>query len=236
MKVPFTVEQFMGVFQSYNQGIWPLQIVAYFLGIAAVVLALRRARYSDQVISGILALMWVWNGIVFHLIYSSAINPMARIFGPLFVLEGLLVFWFGAVRSQLSFRPAAGWRGGLGAVMILYAMIVYPIVGTLAGHIFPRAPIFGVAPCPTVIFTFGMFLWTTARFPKYLLVVPFLWSILATNVALPPFNVREDFGLLISGVVATALLAFRSERSEQSAQPAEEGPQLVTAPRAGGRA
>jgi hypothetical protein len=218
MKVPFTVEQFMGVLQSYNLGIWPLQLIAYLLGIAAVVLAVRRTWFSDQAISAILAIMWIWIGIVFHLVYSGAINPVSRIFGPLFVLQGLLMLWLGVLQSQLSFRAPTGWRGALGSLMILYSMVLYPIIGSLAGHTFPRSPVFGVAPCPTVIFTFGLYLWTTAQFPKYLLAIPFLWSLVATNAALPPFNVREDFGLLISGILATALLAFRGKQAEKVPQ------------------
>ncbi len=218
MKVPFTAEQFMGVFESYNKGIMPLQIVAYLLGIAAVVLAIKRTRFSDQAISAILAAMWIWIGIVFHIIYSTGINPISRIFGPLFVVQGLLMLWLGVLRSQLAFRTPTGWRGALGALLILYAMVLYPIIGTLSGHVFPRSPVFGVAPCPTTIFTFGLFLWTTARFPKYLLVIPCLWAPLAVNMALPPFNVREDVGLLISAVLAIAALAFRHEQTQAASR------------------
>ncbi|MGM0484554.1 MAG: DUF6064 family protein, partial [Candidatus Krumholzibacteriota bacterium] len=39
--MPFTVEQFFEVFESYNLAIWPAQIAAYILGIAAVILAFR---------------------------------------------------------------------------------------------------------------------------------------------------------------------------------------------------
>ena len=33
---PFTIEQFLGIFVAYNTAIWPVQIVAYVLGILAV--------------------------------------------------------------------------------------------------------------------------------------------------------------------------------------------------------
>ncbi len=82
------------------------------------------------------------------------------------------------------------------------------MIGALVGHGYPHSPLFGVAPCPTTIFTFGLFLWAKPGLPRYLLVVPFLWALLGTNVALPPFDIREDFGLLVSALVATALLLW----------------------------
>jgi hypothetical protein len=74
MNLPFTTDQFLDVFARYNQAIWPLHIVAYLLGLAAVVLAITRIRYSDRIISGTLAVFWLWIGLVYHLGYFRTIN------------------------------------------------------------------------------------------------------------------------------------------------------------------
>ena len=42
--LPFTTEEFLDVFGRYNQAILPMQTVAYGLGFAAVLLALRPGR------------------------------------------------------------------------------------------------------------------------------------------------------------------------------------------------
>ena len=42
--LPSTTEQFIGVFERYNLGIWPVPIVAYALGVRATGLAIRPAR------------------------------------------------------------------------------------------------------------------------------------------------------------------------------------------------
>jgi integral membrane sensor domain MASE1 len=56
--LPFTREQFLGVFVTYNDAIWPLQIVTYLLGIVVVVaLLFRHGRPSDRIIAGVLAAM-----------------------------------------------------------------------------------------------------------------------------------------------------------------------------------
>ncbi len=59
MNIPFTVEQFFDVFRTYNIAIWPFQIVAYFLGVTALALSIHQNKLSGQVISGILALLWI---------------------------------------------------------------------------------------------------------------------------------------------------------------------------------
>ena len=58
MKIPFTVEQFFDVFGAYNTSIWPVQGVAYLLGIVILILAFRESKISTQIVSGILALFW----------------------------------------------------------------------------------------------------------------------------------------------------------------------------------
>jgi hypothetical protein len=92
--------------------------------------------------------------------------------------------------------------------MIVYAMIVYPVLGALLGHGYPRSPSFGVAPCPTTIFTFGLLLLTNAKVPKSLVVIPFLWSLLGISASYQ-LGIREDIGLLVAGVLSVGLLFWR---------------------------
>ncbi len=174
--LPFTIDQFLGVFEQYNQAIWPMHIVAYILGIAAIFLAAKKTRYSNQAISVILACFWAWIGIVYHLMYFSTISGAAIGFGSLFIVQAIVWLVFGVIRPKLSFQLDTNPYALTGVVLIVYAMLVYPLIGTLLGHGYPRSPSFGVAPCPTTIFTFGLLLWTTARVPKTVLIIPFIWK------------------------------------------------------------
>jgi uncharacterized protein DUF6064 len=206
--LPFTVDQFLGVFEKYNQAIWPMHVVAYILGIVALVLVVKKMPYSDRAISVILALFWAWVGIVYHLMYFSAINGAALVFGVLFIVQAVLWLVFGVIRPKLSFQWETNPYTVVGAVMIVYAMLVYPILGTLLGHGYPRSPSFGVAPCPMIIFTFGLLLLTNAKVPKSLLVIPFLWSLLGVSASYQ-LGIREDIGLLLAGVLGVGLLIWR---------------------------
>jgi hypothetical protein len=206
--LPFTIDQFLGVFEHYNQAIWPMHIVAYILGIAVIILAAKETRYSNQMISVALACFWGWMGIVYHLMYFSTINRAALGFGILFIIQAILWLVFGVVRPKLAFRVAANPYALTGLALIAYAMLIYPLLGTLLGHGYPHSPSFGVAPCPTTIFTFGLLLCTSARVPKTVLVIPFIWSLIGFSAALA-LGVREDIGLLVAGMLSVGLLLWR---------------------------
>ena len=98
----------------------------------------------------------------------------------------------------------------VGWAFVVYAMVVYPIIGALSGHGYPNSPAFGLVPCPTTIFTFGLLLWSDRKVPKYLLVLPFVWSLIGFTAALT-LGIREDYGLLVAGLVGTAMLIWRDE-------------------------
>ncbi len=219
MDIPFTVDQFFGVFETYNTAIWPAQIIAYFLGIGAIVLAFRENKHSGRIISGILALLWIWMGVFYHMAYFSTINPAAWIFGALFVLEGLLFIVVGLIWGKLSFNFDMKPVSAVGAIFILYAMVAYPLLGIAFGHWYPRAPMFGVAPCPTTIFTFGLLLWAKRPIPIYILVVPLIWSIIGTMAAVG-LQVPQDYGLGIAGIAGTTLAIKINQDLKSSVQAA----------------
>jgi hypothetical protein len=211
MDLPFTTEQFIAVFERYNPAIWPLQIVAYALGVVAVAVTLKPVRRSDRVIGAVLAIFWIWIGVTYHLVYFREINPAATVFGAFFVAQGVLFLFVGVVRPRLVFRAGLSASSMLGGLLILYSMVAYPIIGSLLGHGYPRSPSFGVAPCPTTIFTFGLLLWTRARPPTYVLAIPLIWSAIGFSAAFT-LGIYEDIGLPIAGVLGTALLLWRDGR------------------------
>ncbi len=212
VKPPFTVQQFLDVFKDYNLAFWPAQVVAYTVGLAAVILAIRPLRRSDRIVSGVLAGFWLWMGLAYHLAFFSRINRAAYGFAALFVIQGLLLALAGLARGRLSFRFRPTVASGAGAAFILYAMVIYPLLGRLAGHQYPRSPAFGLAPCPTTIFTFGMLLWAARPVPRHLLVIPLLWSLVGASAAVY-LTIYEDTGLPLAGLGGTALILLRGRKT-----------------------
>ncbi len=205
MELPFTSEQFFDLFEAYNLAIWPAQFLAYVLGWIAAWCVLRESRFCDHLISLILAAFWIWNGAIYHLRFFTTINKAAYLFGVMFIFQGVLFFWYGNIRGRLVFGVSPFLRRLAGCAAILYAMFIYTGVAILHYHQWPRSPMFGVAPCPMTIFTFGLLLWTTEKAPWQLLVIPSLWSFIAFSAAIL-LGVKEDFVLPIVAVVSVALL------------------------------
>jgi hypothetical protein len=218
--IPFTVEEFFGVFEAYNTAVAPMHVVAYLLGAAAVAVAVVRARWADLAAAGVLGFFWLWLGVAYHWLHFAEVNRAAYWFGALFAAQGMLVLWAGALRRGLRFGAPRGASGWLGAAFIVYAMVAYPVLGHVAGHVYPRAPWFGTAPCPTTVFTFGLLLWTTGRVPKGVLVIPFLWSLVGFSAA-AQLGVTQDYGLVVAGVLGTGALLLRDRaRAEDTGEEA----------------
>ncbi len=219
MTAPFTIEQFLGVFAAYNTAIWPVQIVAYILGLAAVAALWLKWRLTRRLIPSILAIMWAMNAIGYHYLFFSAINPAATLFAGFFLLQAVLLAASAVSAKAMRFETRRDFRSIAGAAFIIYAMLIYPILGVWAGHGLMKGPMFGVAPCPTTIFTIGMLLLARGRRVALLSIIPLLWSLVGLAAALQ-LGIPEDFALPAAGaalIAALALEAFHAVRGRQTA-------------------
>lgn len=205
--MPFTAEQFLRVFESYNRAVYPAQWVLILLALAAVLLAIKPPSFSSRLVAILLAALWAWTGIAYHLEFFTQINNAAYLFGLLFVAQAALFLLTGLLRGKLVFRAKPDVAGVVGGLLIVFALLLYPALGLLSSHVYPRAPTFGT-PCPVTIFTFGLLLWTDKSVPLYVLLIPFVWSLLGSSAAFL-LDVREDIGLLGAGVVGTFLIAAK---------------------------
>lgn len=167
MTAPFTIEQFLGVLAAYNAAVWPIQILACGLGLIVVSALWFRKPLAAQVILSILALMWALNGIGYHFLFFAEINPIAKGFAAFFVLQSVLCAVSVLVPSESGFEIQLNLRSAAGLSVIVYAPLIYEFLGYWAGHGPMTGPMFGVAPCPTTIFTIGMFLLARDRYGTY---------------------------------------------------------------------
>jgi hypothetical protein len=214
MKLPFTVEEFLEAFKNYNQSVYPMQIIFYLLGATVIFLSIRKVTNADRKINVVLSFFWLWMGIVYHLFYFAKINKAAYLFSGIFVLQGLLFFYYGVLNNKLSYKFRFDKLGWFGALLITFALIIYPILGYAFGHSYPASPTFGL-PCPTTIFTFGILTWFDKKIPLSILIVPFIWSIIGFFAALK-LDVREDTGLLVAGILGI-IIALRNRKITYSA-------------------
>lgn len=203
MQLPFTVAEFFGVFRLYNTTVWPAQVLLLLLAVLAIAFIALRRPWSGLAVSTILALLWVWVGAAYHLAFFARINPLAYGFAALSGVGGLVFAWHGVVRRKLEFAFTNGLRTVIGVALLAFALVVYPVWATQAGHSYPELPTFGL-PCPTTIFTVGVLALASGANLRAVLVVPILWSLVGSQAAFL-LDVRSDLGLLVAGIVAVAL-------------------------------
>ena len=213
--LPFTPEVFFANMAQYNEAIWPAQTVAYVLGLVVVLLLFRPTSWSSRLIAALLAGAWIWIGTVYHLKHFATINFAAPLFGLAFIVEGLLIAWSGVATRRITFRFRADAAGWTGLALVTFAMAVYPFLGWLAGHAWPRGAVFGVAPCPTTIFTMGLLLLTEGRTPPHLAIIPVLWSLVGGS-AVWLLSVPEDLALPIAGLGGLGLILWKNRAAPRT--------------------
>lgn len=208
MALPFTIDQFFGVFAAYNDAVWPAQL--FLLGLAglALVLVAFPRTWSGRAVSSILAFLWAWLALAYHLAFFASINPLAYLFAALSAAGALLFVWQGVARPNLRFQLARSARVAVGVALVVFALFIYPAWSVYSGHGYPAMPTFGL-PCPTTLFTMGLLTFLVPPYPRSTLVVPVLWCLVGAQAAFV-LGVWPDLGLLVAAAVGAVLIARSS--------------------------
>ena len=205
-----TLERFLDYTRIYNQDLYPAQYLMLGLGLITILLVFFRTERSSRFISAILAFFYGWIGIQFYMVYFKEFMPIPFVFAILFILQALIFILEGTVRNRISFRFKADLYGLTGTLLLLYAIFGYQALEYILGRGYPEILSFGMFPCPTVIFSLGILLWTEKKFPSYILIFPI---INALSGFIPAFmiGIIEDIGLIISGLLVLFLLSRRDK-------------------------
>jgi len=208
------------IFERGNTAIWPMQFVWYASAAAMVGLALWHRRRASQLICLLAAVVFAWVGIVYFGLIDSGMH-LAWVWATTFILEAILFLVAGIVRHDLVFAPRWNLSGVLGAVVISVGLVGFPLVEVLSGYPLHALTVFGLSPCTTVIFFFGLFLWARPPVPKYLLLLPLAWALTSAPADLTLGTVAViTVGVLIwrdhtsirqtvaAGVVFAVMIAF----------------------------
>lgn len=200
MQLPFTQAQFFGVFAAYNNLFWPAQLLFNLAAVLAVLSVLGWPRGARIIVPALLAVVWAWLAVAYHLAFFWIINPAAPLFAAVSLAASLLFFWSGVVRQRIEFRSGMNARKVAGLLVVAFALVGYPLISLLLGHAWPVIPIFCL-PCPATIYTFGMLLMAAKPLPRWVLLAPALWAAIGTTAAFT-LGVAQDMVLLAMIAVA----------------------------------
>lgn len=208
MTTPLTLDMLLETFARYNTSLSPWTWLVALLAIIAAALVFWPSPATNRLVSAILGIIWLWVGGAFFILSFAPVYPMAYLFGPLFLLQGL-AFLYASWRGSLSFGFERDVYGITGLLLALFGLFGYPAAGYVMGQQFPQIPFVG-APCPATILTFGLLLMTRERVPWPLLVIPFLWAL--GGVVPVMAGMWPDVVLVAGGVLATALILYRDRQ------------------------
>ena len=90
-RLPFTSDQFFGVFAEYNRSFWLVALALWLVSVMALAGAWRNPRRWSGALMHLLATLWIWNAVAYHALLFTRINPAAWLFAALFTIEGVAV-------------------------------------------------------------------------------------------------------------------------------------------------
>jgi hypothetical protein len=116
------------------------------------------------------------------------------------VVQGLLILYNSLVTERLRFSYGTQIKDYIAYILIAYGLIIYPVIIFFVEGSFCETIVLGL-PCPSTIFTFGLIILTTQKFPKYLLIIPSIWAVIGLSAAIH-IGVIQNVMIIISAIVA----------------------------------
>ena len=199
-----SAETFWSQVGAYNEATWPIQVVMI---VAAAVLTYRvfarPGLETDAWMKAFLAFAFAWNGAVFFLVFCR--NPISMLIGtPLFAVVSVL-FVVDMFAKKTRFRlPEGGWMRGFTIVWILLALL-YPLIGWLLGHVYPKVllPLF---PCPLTVFATALVAAAVPSVDRKVLIALLPWGLLGLPKCFGALDCYEDCVLFAAGVYGLIVL------------------------------
>jgi len=203
-----TGEQLLEAVATYNQAIWPMQIIGYVLALITVVLAFKKTVWASRINFAVLTFFWLWVALMYWLPSARPAFPIGYAFLVLYLIEGVL-FLIQAVKGKLTFGTYNKGHTIGGLTMILYTMIGYPLLAIFLDHPYPQASLIGLTPCPLTLFTFGLLLLTRSAVPIILLIIPLFWGL--SGVLWISIGMWEDIGMVLGSLIVLVLILRRNK-------------------------
>jgi hypothetical protein len=175
---PFTNDQFFEIFRliwaNHNGLVWVLSLLAalpIFVGLVPSIMGNRAGL-------AITAVLWAVSGVMYHIVYFSAVSSWAYVFGLMFLAQAValaFVAWSGPIYCARSGARVVG------LLMMALSITLYPLPMVFAVGI--PVPPFGIAPCPVVLFSMGFLVTLDLEGKGWLMAAPVIWAILGTSSA-----------------------------------------------------
>jgi hypothetical protein len=203
----FAPRTYYRLFELYNEGLWPLHVLAAGIGLAILALLLLRPGHAGRAVALLLAICWAWVAYAFLFSRYATINWAAAYFAVGFAVQaGLLLL--AAASGRLAFsRPETATRTA-GIFIFAFALLVQPVIGPLLGRDWSEIELFGLAPDPTVLATLGVLL-AADKLRSELFAIPLLWCAIS-GLTLLAMEAPDALLMPLAGILVLVLASTRS--------------------------
>lgn len=174
----FTESAYYRQFELYNEAVWPLHIIAVIFVLAITYVLWRRPAWGGRLTAFILVTSWLWVAWAYLYERFSQLHVVADWYALAFVLQAVLLSWYGLIKNRFDSTACCRTRQITSAILLLVAMLVYPLLAVLNSRPWMQFEMFGLAPDPTVLATLAIVLFH--RGPMLLYVVPLAWLLVST--------------------------------------------------------
>jgi len=199
-------------FAAYNTDWFIVQVFLWLLLVISTVAVLLKTdnERASMLIKAVLALVFLWNALVFFFFYMS---ESAIAGGIPFAVAGVLLAADTTGKKIRIALPASGWLKYTTIAWAAWALGLYTLAGWLTGHPYPGGPL-PVAPCPATILAIALLSTSmatikTSRSYFTLLFAMLLWWAFFAGIFAPVlYGFWVDFTLLAAGIYGLLMIAM----------------------------
>jgi len=195
-------EVFFNNVGAYNVSIFPVQIITLVVAIILTCwLLVRPGTAVNKLIKAYLSLTFVWFVFMFPFegVYKITFGLLHFAIALFFFID---IF---TAKSEFKFPETSGKRYFM-LFLIFSAFALYPLIEYMSGHIYPKVLLFGVAPCPTVLFSLALLIGAVPKVGKLIFIL-IIFSAISSGLSAPiMLGVWADLLLLVSGIYGLLIL------------------------------
>lgn len=203
----FSPRTYYRLFELYNTDLWPAHVLALAAGLAILASMARDGGWWRSAASVLLAACWVWVAWAFLLGRYATINWAAAWFAGVFLAQAVLLVLAGTGGGMAESVPRPRRAGAI--TLLVFALVVYPLIGIAVGRPWTQAEVFAMTPDPTALGTLGFALLAPTAGRRWLLLaVPLLWCAVS-GATLWTMGASEAPVVPAAGLVALIVAASR---------------------------
>jgi len=141
-------EVFWNNVSAYNVSIFPMQIITLVVAIILTyLLFVKPSAGINKLMKAYLSFTFVW------FVFMFPFEGVLKIIFGLLHLAIAILFFIDIFTGKIEFKfPETSGKRYFMLFLIFSAFALYPLIEYMSGHLYPKILLFGVDPCPIIIF------------------------------------------------------------------------------------